>query len=426
MDSTSSLTLDKCVQMALRNNADINNAAFQSSVNSVTFSQSKAAIFPSVSGSVGHSINSGRTINPSNNSYSTQSYTSADYSLNANMTLWNGFKLQNYIRKYALDNQAGQMDLQNQRDQITLQVIVAYLDVLNQEDLLENYKQQALSTQAQLSRLDSMDNAGAAKPDDLANMKGQLSGNQIAIISQEDAIKTAKITLFNLMNVALNMDAILERPQSLTEIQIAPSEPIDDIYTRALQHLPSIKSAELKQQSAYKYVQINKADYYPSLQYGASLGTNYSSTSLDAMNNKIGYFNQFKNNYGTSLGLTLNVPVFNGLLTRSNVKIAKIQAAQATFTTKRIKNQLKSTVAQQSFDVDAALKAWGKQQQQVDAYKDVLRVSQIKFNEGAINSTDYLIAKTQLQQAEINLIVDKYTYIFKSKILSYYQGDLSF
>lgn len=419
-DSTANLTLEKCIGFALRNNADINNSGFQSQINGVNYTQAKAQVFPSVNANIDHSLNSGRSINPSNNGYSTQSFTSANYGLNASMTLWNGFRLQNYIRKTDLDNKAAAMSLQNQRDMVTLQIIVAYLDVLNQEDQLDDYKQQLLGTQAQLAKLDSMDKSGAAKPDDIASTQGLLNGNQLSIIQQIDNIKNAKITLFGLMNVPLNIDAVLDRPQSLTQIQIQPEESIEDIYNRSISALPLIKSQELQEQSAYKNVQVQKGSYYPTLSFGAGIATNYSSSATG------NYYNQLKNNYGTSLGLSLGIPIFNGLQTRSNIKLAKIGYNQAAFTTKTVKNQLKNTIGQYTADVDAALKSWQKQQEQVNAYAELLRVDQIKFNAGALDATDFLVAKTQLQQAQINLIVQKYTYIFKSKILSYYQGQLRF
>lgn len=455
-DSTTSLTLEKCIGFALRNNVNINTSDFQSQMNGVYYSQAKAQVYPNVSASVSHQLNSGRNINTLNNTYSTQSFTSASYGLNAGMTLWNGFRLQNYIRKTALDNEAGKMDLQNQRDMITLQVIVAYLDVLNQEDQLDNYKQQLLSTQAQLNRLDSMNIAGAAKPDDMASMQAQLKGYEVSIVQQGDAIKTAKITLFGLMNIPLNLDAVLDRPESLTEAQAMPVQSIDDIYTHAVENLPGIKEVELKQQSAYKNILVAKGSYYPTLSLNGGISTNYSSTAttsvpgattrdstglyiLNGENqipvyqnvtaysySKIGYFDQLKNNYGIGVGVTLSIPIFNGLQARSNVKLAKIAYNEAVFTTNATKNQLKSTIGQYVSDVNAALQSLDKQQQTVDAYKELVRVDQIKFNEGALDATGFLVAKTQLQQAEINLIVMKYTYIFKSKILSYYQGQLSF
>jgi len=425
-DSSINLTLEECVELALRNNADINNAAFTSQANKAYHTQAQAALYPSFNGSVAHSLNSGRNINSQNNSYSTQSFTQANYGVSAGIPVFNAFKYRNNIQKTDLDFKASEYDLQNQKDQITLQVITAYLNVLNQEDQLADYQQQLLSTQAQMDRLDSMDNAGAAKPDDIANMQGQLSGNQITITQQENAIEAAKITLFNLMNVPVNMDAVLDRPQSLTEIQINPITTVEDIYAYSLQTLPMIKEAELQEKSAYKYVQMNKADYYPNLQLGASIATTFTNTATDNAGNKIGYFNQLKNNYGTSLGLTLNVPIFNGWQTRTNVKIAKIQAAKATFNTKTIKNQLKSNIATALSNANAALKAWQQQQQQVVAYKELMRVDEIKFNAGAMTATDYLVDKAKLEQAEIMLIVDKYTYIFNSKILSYYQGELNF
>ena len=128
---TMQFSLQKCVQIALANNVDINTANNNATINNANYQQSKAEIFPTLNGSVNHALNTGRSINPSDNSYLSQSFTSANYEIDASLSLWNGFKIRNYIRKSALDNQAGLMDVQQQKDAIIIQVIVAYLDILN-------------------------------------------------------------------------------------------------------------------------------------------------------------------------------------------------------------------------------------------------------------------------------------------------------
>lgn len=448
------LTLEDCVSQALKNNLDIKSADVDADIAAVYHRQAKASQLPSVSAYIDHGLNSGRSINPSDNSYISQSFTSANYNLSASLSLWNGFKVRNYIRKTKLDEQAGKWDAQQQQDAVTIEVIAAYLEVLNQQELLNNYYKQLLSTQVQYNRLDTLNESGAASPADLYDMKGQLSSSELAIIDQKNLIKTAKITLFQLMNRPLNVDIVLKEPRALDQ-QTADAKSVDGIYRGALTYLPSVKSAELKYQSAIKNVAVEKADYYPSLSLNGGLGTAFSSaatrsvagnpvteqngnyvmsgsdklpvyTSTTPMSyHDIPYWDQLKNNYGTNLNLTLNIPLFNKLQSKTDVKVAKLQQDLAKAQLNTTQTQLKNTIGKAYFDQQAALESWLKQQDQVAAYKEYFRISEVKFNAGAINSAEYLIAKTKLNQAENSLVAAKYNYIFKTKILSYYEGALA-
>ena len=448
------LTLEQCVSEALQNNMDIKSARTNAAIAGVYLNQAKMEQLPSISGYIGHGLNSGRSINPSDNSYITQSFTSADYSLSASLSLFNGFKIRNYIRKARLDHEAGQLDAQQQKDAITIQVIAAYLEVLNQQEILNNYYKQLLSTQVQYNRLDTLNQNGAANPDDFYDMKGQLSSSELAITNQQNVIKSAKIALFELMNQPLNMDIVLKNPAP-TDPQPEQDKSIDGIYTKALSFLPSVKAADLKYQSAGKNVAVEKADYYPSLSLNAGIGTAFSSAAsrsvlgdmvtaetgdyvmngtekLPVYSNSnavsyrdIPYWDQLKNNYGTNVNLTLNIPIFNKLQSRSDVKVAQLQQSLAKDQLSTAQIALKNAIGKAYFDQQTAREAWFKQQDLVTSYKEYFRISEVKFNAGAINSADYLIAKNKLSQAEISLVAAKYNYLFKTKILSYYEGTLS-
>jgi len=452
---TQYLSLEACVREALENNMDIKTSSTQAAIAGVYLNQAKMEQLPAVSGYIGHGLNSGRSINPSDNSYISQSFTSADYSLSASLSLFNGFKIRNYIRKSKLDKQAGELDAQQQKDAITIQVIAAYLEVLNQQEILNNYYQQLLTTQVQYNRLDTLNQSGAANPDDFYDMKGQLSSGELAITSQQNVIKSAKITLFELMNQPLNMNVVLKDPGAGKDNNAGQQTSIDGIYTKALSFLPTVKAADLKYQSAIKNVAVEKADYYPSLSLNAGIGTAFSSaatrsvtgdlvtaetgdyvmmgadklpvySSSNAMSYRdIPYWNQIKNNYGTNVNLTLNIPIFNKLQSRTDVKVAALQAALAKDQLSTARTALKNAIGKAYFDQQTAQEAWLKQQELVTAYKEYFRISEVKFNAGAINSADYLIAKNKLSQAEISLVAAKYNYLFKTKILSYYEGTLS-
>ena len=59
---------------------------------------------------------------------------------------------------------------------------------------------------------------------------------------------------------------------------------------------------------------------------------------------------------------------------------------------------------------------------QVNAFAESFRAAEIRFNAGAITSVDYLIAKNNLDRTNINLIIAKYDFVLRTKILDYYQG----
>ena len=448
------LTLEQCVRQALENNMDIKTQDVNADIAAVYHRQAIAAQLPSVSGYIDHGLNSGRSINPSDNSYISQRFTAANYNLSAALSLWNGFKVRNYIRKTKLDQEAGKWDAQQQKDAITIEVIAAYLEVLNQQELLNNYYKQLLSAQVQYNRLDTLNESGAASPADLYDMKGQVSSGELAIIDQQSLIQSAKITLFQLMNLPMNMDIVLKEPGALDR-QTADGKSIDGIYRGALAYLPVVKSAALKYQSSIKNVAVEKADYYPSLSLNGGIGTAFSSAATRSVTggqtieetgnyvlngteklpvytntasmsyHDIPYWEQLKNNYGTSVNLTLNIPLFNRLQSKTDVKIAKLQQELAKAQLSTTEVQLKNAIGQAYFDQQAALASWTKQQDLVAAYKEYFRISEVKFNAGAINSAEYLIARSKLNQAENSLVAARYNYIFKTKILSYYEGTLS-
>ena len=447
------MTLSECVEIALDNNMEILSSDADQQIAKVYNKQARAARFPSISGYIDHGLNSGRSINPSDNSYISQNFSSASYSLNASLSLWNGFKVRNYVRMTGLDAEAGRWNREQQKDAITIEVIAAYLEVLNQQELLNNYYKQLLSTELAYNRLDTLSLSGAASPADLYDLKGQKSEGELSVIEQKNRIKTAKITLFELMNLPLDEAIVLEEPRDLTMLEAEKG--IESIYKKAVHALPSVKASALSYQSARIGVAVQKADFYPSLSLNAGVGTAFSSAAsrtiygdptfeqngdyvLNGANKllvytsntpvrygDIAYFDQLKNNYGTNINLTLNIPLFNGLQTRSNVKVAEIKAALAKRALSATENQLKNTISKAYFDKQTAQQALQKSEQQVLAYKEYFRVSEVKFNAGAINSSEYLIAKNKLDQAENSLVAAKYNYIFKTKILSYYQGSLS-
>lgn len=449
------ITLQQCVEAAIKNNADVNRAGFATETGEVNWQQAKGNMLPFVSGNISHGINQGRSIDPFTNTYSNQNITFANYGLNASVTLWNGAAIKNNIRQNLLSFEASKMDFQQQKDNITISVILAYLQVLNNQELLNASTQQVDVTRKQVDRLAILNNDGAVLPATYYDLKGQLANDELNVVSGKANLETSKIALVQLMNVPYSKDMELEKINDAM-IPILYDATVDQIYQQALQQLAFVKAADLRKESADKGIKAAKGLLYPTLSLNGGLGTNYSSiASLQQLvgttdqptdayvlynsdklavlapqstysSQKISYANQWSNNFNSYISLGLQIPILNGLQAKSRLKQATIIEKQAAFSANTTKIQLKQSIEQAYVNMNESFERYQRLAEQVQDYTESFRSAEVRFNAGAITSVEYLIAKNNLDRTSINLIAAKYDYVLRTKVLDFYQGKLTF
>lgn len=418
---TSQLTLQQSVETAFANNATVKQNEFLLQTAGVNLNQSRTNLIPRVSGNINHYLNQGRSIDPANNGYINQSNTTANYSLSSDVTLFNGFLLMNNLKRNQYAYEASKMDWQQAKDKLMLDVVLAYLQMLTNTDLLEQARRQSDVTKQQVDRLVSMNKEGAIKPSDLSDLRGQYANDQLAFINAQNALDQARYSLAQLMNVPYNKDLTVARIGA-DQFDINYGNSADSIYDMALQQLAIVKAADLRSKSLEKAVSAAKGNLYPSLGIGGGINTNYSSLAQDAANKKIPYDNQLKNNYGTYIGAGISIPILNNLRFRNQVALAKIDYRSAQFNAQTVKIQLKQNIEKDYFNMTAALNRYQALNEQVNAYAESFHAADIRFTEGVGTSVDYLIAKNNLDRAKTNLIVARYEYLLRIKILDYYQA----
>lgn len=415
------LTLQEAVQTAITNNLDVQQSDLQMQRAGVNLFQSKANLLPNISGSIDHTANQGRNIDRTTNSYINQQYTNAYYSLQANLTLFNGLRLMNTIKsnQYAYD--ASKMELQWNKDQLMLQVILAYLQILSSTDLLEQAKQQAAVTQKQVERLQIMNEEGAIKPSDLTDVQGLLADNKLTVINNLNSLNAARLSLSQLMNIPYNQNLQVER-LDIEQFDMNYTATPDSIAAVALEQLSLVKGADLRKKSAEKAVQAAKGNFFPSISLGSGLNSPFSSRLLDSSDKKISYYDQLRNNYGTYVGVGITIPILNNFRFRNQVKLAKIDLKEAEIVAHTREVQLRQAIEQDYFNMTAALNKYKALQEQVKAYTESFHAAEARFNAGASTSVDYLIAKNNMDRANINLIIARYDFLLRTKILDFYQG----
>ena len=416
-------SLQACVQTAIENNLDVKLSDLDMERAGVSWRQSKANLLPNISGDINHQLNQGRSIDPSNNAYVNQQNTTGSYSLSGSVTLFNGLRLLNNLKSSQYAYEASKMELQTYKDQLMLNVILAYLQILTNTDLLQQAQKQADVTQKQVERLDLMNQQGAIKPSDLSDMKGQLADNKVTIIKSQNDLDGARLSLSQYMNVPYNKDLEVERLRA-DQVEMNYATTPDSIFNIALQQLAIIKAADLRTKSADKAVQAARGNLYPSVGLAGGFYTPYSSTasSGDSTNPKIGYYDQLSNFYRTYVGIGISIPIFNNFRFRNQVALAKIDRKSADFTAKTRQIQLKQSIERDFFNMTAAKNKYQALLEQVAAYAESFRAAEARFNAGASTSVDYLIAKNNLDRTNVNLIIARYDYVLRTKILDYYQG----
>jgi outer membrane protein len=414
-------SLEQCIDSALKNNIPVKQSELSMETARIDWRQSKTNLFPTLGFDISHGLNTGRSIDPFTNTYVNQGVSRAGYSAATDMVLFNGGSLQNRIKENATAYQASRMEWQQSKDNLVLNVILAYLLVLNSEDRLQLAYQQATTSQATLDRLQILNSQGAVKPSDVSDLKGQLMNDQLSMLDAKNNLETSKLLLSQWMNRPYDSAMRLERLNSAEFLSAYP-QTANEVYQNSLTQFSLVKAVELRKRSSEYSVRAAKGQLFPTLSFGAGINTNYSSVAKDANNVKIPYSNQLKNNRFSSFGFGLSIPIFNSSFARNRVKFSKINLKNSELTELETKRQLRQQIDQAYLNMNNAYERYKVLLGQVSAYEESFTAAEVRFKAGVGTSVDYLTAKDRFDRANINVVNAKYDFLLRKKILDFYNG----
>ena len=414
----------ECLDTALVHNITVNQSRLTNELNKVSLEQSKANRIPSVSANASEGLSLGKNVDPTTNSFVTQAYHSTNLSVNGSYNLFNGLQNANTIRQNRLNVEAGQYDIEKVKNDITLNITTGYLQVLFAYEVLSAAKNQAEATAAQVDRTQKMVEAGKSPESDLLQIRSQQATDNLSVITAQNQLDLAKVTLMQLMEIPVTDLFDVEIPAMLE-----PAQPIlntnEEIYRRSLAIMPQITGYTIKTDAALMAQKVSEGARWPRLTLGANLNTNFaSSRTQGSVVNPEGYpfFEQIWDNIGQSLNLGLSIPIYSNRQIKSNIDRAKINVLNARLNEQNVKNVLRKSVEQTATDLKAASKKYEATREQLRAVEAAYLNAEKKYVVGVMNATDFLIQKNNFFQSQSNLIQAKYDYIFKSKILDFYQG----
>lgn len=415
--------LQRCIDYAIQNNIQIKLQELNEKLTQYQLTQVKAGMFPSLNASGSYAVNWGRTNDPTTFQFVTQRIETNSFNLSSQMTLWSGLRQLNTIKRNDYDLQANSYQTEAVKNSVILNITQAYVQILLSGENKKSIEQQIDISLAQYAQTQKLFKAGVVPEGDLLVVESQLSNDSFNLVVAQNSIDLANLT----MKLLLQMDPAEEMVIFVPDVNVfaieqpSPEGP-EAIYDYAVGNQPEILSADFSVKSAERALAVARGLHSPTLSLGVNMRTNYSSFESPPFIERDPYLEQVNRNFNQSVGLTMAIPIFNGLSTLTTVKNARLGITRATYQNEQVRNQLKQNVYQAYTDARAALLRYEASVKNMKAMDVTFKYTQDRFNLGAANALDYSNARSNLAMAEISMINAKYDYLFKLKVLDFYQG----
>ena len=413
--------LQACFDYAIENNLQVKRQEINTRYNETLVKQAKDDKLPNLNGQVSNDFSFGRSLTY-DNTYDNINSASVAGGLNTSMTLFNGMTLSNTVKMRELDLQATMADLQKTKDDIMLSIAAEYLEILFAQEVKLVAEATIEVTKQQIERTKQLVDAGSEARGALLEIEAQLAREELDLVNAQNRVQLAYLNLYQFLELPMAESFTIEEPV-LPQIQ-ANLTMINayDVFSTAINVRSEIKAAQLRVQSAMKQLDIAKGNRYPNLSFGANYYNQYNNQYKDFEGNRIDLGEQLKNNSRSSLGLTLSIPIFNRFQVKNNITNSEMQIADYEYQLQQSRNVLRRDIEQVYTNALAAFNRYISTDKAVASMKEAFRYTEEKFNVGMINSVEYNQSKTNLTNAQSDLLQAKYEYIFRTKILDFYNG----
>ena len=392
----------------------------------------------------------GLNIDPVTNIPTRNDRFTSSLSLNSNWVLFDGGRKFNSIARNNHEYLASLYDLESIKNDITLNVTSAYLQIMLNDEILGIAIEQEGISQLQVDQTQKLVDAGSSPLGDLLQFQAQLARDQQNTVAARNSVLISKLQLANLL--------LLPEPENFETAQPEPALPDagwlayqpGQVYTTALENQPNIKAAEERILSSEESVDLSQGGYLPTVSLQGRINTIYSdaivqATSVtevtypsfiyDSNGNVVdvpttqtipvgfepkAFNNQVSDNLSEYVGLNISVPIFSQMQVKNNVQNARIQYEISQLQLEQEKNQLKQTIYQAHADAKASYNSYLAAEKSVEASRESFSYAKERYELGAINQFDYETAKNSLAVAQSEMLRAKYDYIFKLKVLEFY------
>ncbi|WP_281979586.1 TolC family protein [Tenacibaculum mesophilum] len=415
-------TLKECVDYALKNNITVKQNRLNIEIAEADVKSNKANFLPSINASTSGNLSTGSSFDPvSQNRTENTTLFGGALGVNASYTVFNGFKNLNQKKQAVLGVEGSKLDLAKVENDISLNVVNEYLNVLFAKENLSVAKVQAEISKKQIERARAQFEGGVIPKGDLLNVESTAANDVQNVVLQENTLSIALLRLSQLLQIP-------SKDFNVADIEVgSPSaaslyDNANVVYEKALTVWPDIERAKLDVESTKLGVEIAKSGYYPTINASLGANTNYRYF-LDPSAPAGRLLDQLDGNLGFSLGFSVNIPIFNGFRNDANVERSIVNNSISEFRLESQKLQLQQEIERAFLDAKAAAKTYEAAQVSLEAQKEAFKNAQVSYDYGSMTQFDFDQVRNRLVNAEGAMIRAKYDYVFKTKVLKFYYGE---
>ncbi len=415
-------SLKECVSYAVEHNLQVIQNQYNKQSQDANLKIARKGYLPSVSAGMNNGVSFGQLSLGTGSIRNDRFSNSA--SLGADMLVYNNGRLEKNVRKAQFDVEASQYDIETIKNDISLQIAQQYLTALLNKEIVKISQSAVENAQKQFDRAKITTQVGTTAQTVLAEAEAALAREKQNLKTAEVNVGRALFAIVQLLQLpdykGFEIEDVLV-PDTL-ETQL---KSVDEVLTTAYDIQPQIKAAESRIKSAEAQTEVSKTAFWPTLTASAGLSTFYNNilnTNGGVSASQIGFFQQYKDNFGQNVGLSLNVPIFNKGITKLQVEQSKINESLAKVTLEQQKQSVRQNVQKAQFDADANYETYLSAIETEKSTKLALDFADKSYAAGRTTIYDVNVARNNYANAQGSVAQAKYNYLFSLKLLNFYAG----
>ncbi len=446
------MTLEQCIQRAEEKNLNVLNAQLERELAEKSLDRTWWDLAPDLNGVATHGYNYGRVVDRFTNTFANDQVQTNNFFLSSNLDLFRGLQRQNSIKQAQVDVKASEQGLDASRNDVRLEVVQAFLDVLGLRERIASMQAQIVNTQERLTLTDELVKAGRLARAEYMNLDAQLAQELFNLTDLQNQHDQRMLALGRAMQLdAQQMMSFDIQAPVISDMRVSePTASSDEVLANVLRTNPAFKQSELQLQSAERAVTIARGGALPSLTLQGSLGTGYSGRNFQQVGEPIldgtvpigatedgdivyspnysintalvPFGEQLDQNFNQSLIFTLQVPLFNQMQNRFQIDQARVRYEQSRNRMISVQNDMQRSVLDAIVMQRSAYRQFQAATRSVEAGQLSLEYAQQRFDQGIITSIEFNQVKNNLIRSEADLINAKYQYLMATKYLDILQG----
>lgn len=412
-------TVERCMQYAADNSHTVRQQRFALDDSRATKTQAIGEFLPNIYGSVSGQMNFGRAIDPETNTYTDVSTLYNGYGLQASLTIFDGLQRYNELRMAKANVAMGRSGVQAEKDDVALKVYKAYMELIYCQGAVEQTMKKRDESSALLHQTKVMAEVGQKSDADVAQMRATLAADEYELTHMQTQTTKARLTLKQLMNYPVDSTLTVAQPSLSDEPTI--TESTEQISAYAAIANPRIIKAQQGVDAARYNLRAARGALLPSISLSGGVSTSFYRNMDNG--EYVPFSQQFKNNTGEFVVLSLSVPIFNRLSTASNIRRRKIALDQARENLEYEQSELRRIIVEAAKDVENSSIEVMKMQEQVEADSIATHLTTRKYEEGLASPIDVKTASVTLLQSRVKLLQSRLTMAYNRRLLAYYRGE---